>query len=75
MAPIVHGLEDKYSDRMIFTYLDIDDPANERFKQALDYRYQPHLFLLDAQGNVLRQWVGFVSGEELEAALLEALSS
>jgi hypothetical protein len=75
MAPIVHGLEYKYGDRMQFTYLDIDDSANNRFKQALDYRYQPHLFLLDPQGSVLKQWVGFVSAQDLEAAILAELTN
>jgi hypothetical protein len=69
----VHGLEAEYADRIIFSYLDIDDPANDEFKQQLGYRYQPHLFLLDADGNVLDQWVGPVTREELEMAFQDAL--
>ena len=64
MKSIVHGLEARYSDRMVFTYLDIDDPATAPIKAALGYRVQPHFFLLDGQGNVLKQWLGFV--EELD---------
>ncbi len=75
MAPIVHGLEAQYGDRMNFVYLDIDDPANDGFKEALGYRVQPHLFLLDAEGKILRQWLGRISGEELEEALKEALGN
>ena len=67
MAPIVHGLEADYSDRMQFSYLDIDDSRNDQFKQALQYRSQPHLFLLDAEGNVVNQWLGRVSAEQLAA--------
>ena len=67
MAPIVHGLEADYSDRMQFSYLDIDDSRNDQFKQALQYRVQPHLFLLDAEGNVVNQWLGRVSAEQLAA--------
>jgi hypothetical protein len=74
VAPIVHGLEAKYTNQINFVYLDIDDPANEPFKQALGYRYQPHFFLLDEQGNVLGQWLGPVTGQELEAAFTAALS-
>jgi hypothetical protein len=33
MAPIVHGLEDEYGGQMIFSYLDIDDPANDFFQR------------------------------------------
>lgn len=74
MAPIVHGLESQYSDRMNFVYLDIDDPATNEFKQALGYRVQPHFFLLDGEGNVRMQWFGSVSGDELAREFEAALS-
>jgi len=64
----VHGLEAEYYDRIQFSYLDIDDPTNDQFKRALGYQYQPHLFLLDGEGNILGQWVGRTSAEELAAA-------
>ncbi|RMF47993.1 MAG: thioredoxin [Anaerolineae bacterium] len=73
MAPIVHGLESEFSGQVNFAYLDIDDAATERFKKALGYRVQPHFFLLDADGNVLNQWVGAVDGETLRTAISEAL--
>jgi hypothetical protein len=65
----VHGLEQQWSDRVDFVYLDIDDPRTDAFKRQLGYRYQPHLFLLDAQGAIVQQWVGFVDGATLEQAL------
>lgn len=74
MAPIVHGLEAEYGDRMIFTYLDIDDSRTQSFKLQLGYRYQPHFFLLGPDGDILQQWVGFVSEDNLESALVDALS-
>ena len=64
----MHGLEAEYYDRIDFTYLDIDDPTNDQFKRALGYQYQPHLFLLDGDGNILGQWVGRTSAEVLVAA-------
>ncbi len=69
----MHGLEAKYSDQVNFAYLDIDNPDNDRFKQQLEYRYQPHLFLLDAEGNIIQQWVGFVPEDVLGQALVDAL--
>ncbi len=72
MAPIVHGLEDKYKGQINFVYLDIDDDNTQKFKDALEYYYQPHLFLLDAEGNILQQWIGYVQPAELEAALVKA---
>lgn len=71
MAPIVHGLEAKYQGRIIFTYLDIDDPATASFKQALGYRVQPHFFLLDANGNIIEQWLGYVK-EDVFVSAFEA---
>ena len=70
----MHGLESTWGDRIRFVYLDIDDPRNDPFKSQLGYRVQPHLFLLDDQGVVLRQWLGFVEASELEAAFREAIS-
>ena len=68
MQPIVHGLEAKYRDRILFTSLDIDDPKTASFKQALGYRVQPDFFLLDGQGHVVKQWLGVVTAEEFAGA-------
>jgi hypothetical protein len=75
MAPIVHGLEADYGDRINFVYLDIDDSRNEAFKRALGYRFQPHFFLVDGDGNVLYQWVGRITGDSLILAFEEALQN
>jgi len=69
MAPIVHGLEAVYSKEVKFTYLDIDDPANDEFKTRLGYIVQPHFFLLDGEGNIINQWLGPVSADELASAI------
>lgn len=74
MAPVVHGLEAKYAGKVHFVYLDIDDPDTSPFKQELGYSYQPHLFLLDGDGNIVQQWVGYVTEGRLDAALA-AISS
>src|SRR4030067_858301 len=57
-APVGHGLEARYSDRIDFVYLDIDDPRSAPFKSRLGYLVQPHIFMLDGQGGILQQWVG-----------------
>ena len=73
MAPMVHGLEAKYFGRIKFSYLDADDPATLDFQRILGFRFQPEFYLLDASGQVLKKWVGFVSQEEFEAAFLQYL--
>lgn len=65
----MHGLEQQYGDRTNFIYLDIEDARNEDFKRQLGFRLQPHLLLLDGQGQVLQEWLGLVSRKELETAL------
>jgi hypothetical protein len=64
MAPIVHGLETEYLEEINFVYLDIDDPANSGFKKELGYKYQPHFFLIDGEGDILMQWLGPVTDQD-----------
>lgn len=73
MAPIVHGLEAEYDQRVQFVYLDIDDPQTDPFKRDLGFRYQPHFFLLDPQGEIITQWVGPVSVDPFREAFDSAL--
>jgi thioredoxin-related protein len=67
MAPMVHGLEAKYAGRIKFSYLDADDARTRGFQQALGFRYQPEFYLVDANGELLHRWVGYVSAEQFEA--------
>ncbi|MGB9640140.1 MAG: thioredoxin domain-containing protein [Anaerolineales bacterium] len=69
MAPVMNLLEKKYISKIRFVFLDIDDPRTAKFKQALGYQYQPHLFLIDGGGKIVKQWIGGVSQEELENSL------
>jgi thioredoxin-like negative regulator of GroEL len=69
LAPVVHGLEAKYYEEVNFVYLDIDDARTERFKEALNYRYQPHILLLDGKGQIVASWVGSVDESTLDQAL------
>jgi hypothetical protein len=72
MAPVVHGLEQKWGSKVGFVFLDIDDPQTGPLKRQLGYIYQPNIFLVDADGAILNQWLGPVRESELEAALMAA---
>lgn len=72
MAPIVHGLEQQWSDRVDFLYLDVADPRNAAAMQRLGYRATPHFFILDARGQPQRSWLGTVDGGELVSGLRQA---
>ncbi len=73
MRPIVHGLGARYADQLVFTYLDIDDPANAELKRALKFRVQPQFVLLDGEGQVIKQWLGFVEESDFTRAFDAAL--
>jgi thioredoxin-like negative regulator of GroEL len=68
MAPMVHGLEAEYFGRVTFAYLDADDPRTDDFQRTLGFYYQPEIYILDADGNVLQKFVGYTSEEELRSA-------
>ncbi|MGW8144975.1 MAG: TlpA family protein disulfide reductase [Anaerolineales bacterium] len=70
----MHGLEADYYNKINFVYLDIDDPANETFKQELRFIYQPQMFLLDGDGRVLKEWVGPLPREEFQKVFEAVLS-
>lgn len=73
MAPMVHGLEAEYLGRVKFSYLDADDPQTSVFQEALGFYYQPEFYFLDAEGNVIRKLVGYVSEDELRSLFDENL--
>ncbi len=69
LAPVVTGLEADYANKVNFIYLDTDDPATKSIQQALGFKVEPHLFLLDSQGKILGQWQRYVSKQDLQTAL------
>jgi len=75
MSPIILSLEEKYEDRMNFIYLDIDDPKNQLFKERLRYKFAPHFFLLDQNGETIEEWRDFVDVSEFQTAFDRALQN
>ena len=71
MAPMVHGLEAKYFGKIKFSYFDADDPNTFDFQQALGFRYQPEIYLLDGNGNLLQKWIGYTSEQEFETVFAQ----
>ncbi len=66
MAPMVHGLEAKYFGKIKFAYLEISNPQTQEFRDTLGFKYRPSFYLLDADGNVLHQWIGYQTEEQFE---------
>jgi hypothetical protein len=76
MAPVVHGLEDKYGEYLNFVYIDIDDPASQALQEELGYsnRWRPFIFFVNSQGQVVGDsFIGSQEGAVLEAAVQEFL--
>jgi thioredoxin-like negative regulator of GroEL len=67
MAPMVHGLEAKYFGKIKFAFLDADDPNTFDFQRTLGFYSQPEVYLLDANGAVLKKWVGYTTADQFES--------
>lgn len=73
MQPIVHGLEQTYGDEIDFVLLNIDDPDTLEAQRQYGFRVQPHFVLVDADGEVITQWLGYNSANVFEDAFAELL--
>lgn len=71
---MVHGLEIEYWGQVEFAYLDVDSSAVGKFKDQLGFRYQPQLFLIDGDGNVVQEFAGNQPEEVLRTALDDLLA-
>jgi hypothetical protein len=72
MAPVVHGLETKYSEYLNFVYLDIDDPATQELQEQIGYnsRWRPFIFFVNGEGQVTGDsYIGYQNPEVIETAV------
>lgn len=75
MKPVVNGLESEYGDQIEFVAINIDDPSSAEAKERFGYRVQPHFFLVDENGDVVQQWLGYNSPNVFEDAFADLLSN
>jgi thiol-disulfide isomerase/thioredoxin len=76
MAPVVHGLENKYGSVVNFVYLNIDDSNTQPLQEALAFnaRWRPYIVLLDGSGQVAGgPLIGYYNGTMLEQAIIDFL--
>jgi hypothetical protein len=66
MAPMVHGLEAKYFGKIKFSYLEISNPLTADFRDYLGFRIRPSFYLLDGDGNLLHEWIGYQTQDQFE---------
>lgn len=78
MAPVVHGLENKYGEVMNFVFLDIDDPDTGALQDDLGYQisWRPYIFFLSSDGEIIGDTlIGTQNPETLELALRTVLQT
>lgn len=69
LNPILGGLQEKWGEKIDFSYLDVDDPLNAINLQALSrLNVVPQVILLDGKGTIIKQWAGPPTADELTAA-------
>jgi hypothetical protein len=76
MAPVVHGLENKYSQQMNFVFLDIDNPGTKDLQKELGYStsWRPYIFFLNSEGEIVGDTlIGAQPDAVLEQALIDVL--
>jgi hypothetical protein len=71
----VHRLADEFKDRVDFIYLNIDRPETFEARQRFDIVARSQYVLIDAQGNLIQKWFGFLDEETVKAAIDDFLAS
>ena len=75
MAPVVHGLEQKYAGRVDFVYLHTGEARTKEAQQRLGLKSTPHIMLIHADGTKFREWTGVQAEALLSAGLDELLNT
>ncbi|MBA3342169.1 MAG: hypothetical protein H0T48_10065 [Gemmatimonadaceae bacterium] len=69
MAPVVHGLEQQYENRVDFVFLDTSDPQTTAARQRLGFKSTPHFFFLLKNGSIVTDFQGVVPRDSLVRSL------
>lgn len=75
MAPVVHGLENRYQGRVQFLYLDTSDPRTAEAKQKLGFGATPHFFFLRPDGSEYSDFQGVVAEDSVVRSLDRLLTA
>ena len=75
MAPVVHGLEMQYANRVAFVYLNVAVPETDSAKRAFGFRATPHFFLVNGAGEVRDALQGVVPADSLRARIDQLLAT
>lgn len=73
MRPVVNGLQQRYSDRVAFAGVDFYNRSNRGLVQQYRVLGHPTIVVLDQDGKVVKQFVGYTSEADMDAALRQAI--
>lgn len=74
MAPVVNRLKQDYLGQINFVFFDVDDPVVHPLMDEFQMVVRPHFYLLDAEGNILDQWVGVTAPSYFRRAFDQLLA-
>lgn len=72
--PIVDGLQAEFSDEIEFVWLNIDDSNSLPLRQEYGIVGRTNYVLVDAAGNPLQRWYGYLSEPDVAAVLEEFIA-
>lgn len=70
--PVLQALAQQFQGQIVFVRLDVDNPADTPTRQRFGLIDRSYYALVNAQGEVVKRWVGFLNEARL-ASELEAL--
>ncbi len=69
----MRGLMDKYQGKVEFLILDYDDRGLTEYRSKFQIGAHPSFAVLDADGEIVANFVGQVPSAEFERAIVEAI--
>lgn len=70
----MYELEEAYGQQIDFLHVNVDEPDSLPLMETYGFRSgTPHLILYDRSGNIIRQWFGIVTRDEVEVMFPVAL--
>ncbi|MFK7803788.1 MAG: hypothetical protein AB8G95_19300 [Anaerolineae bacterium] len=71
----MYELKAEYGEQMEFVFVNIDEPESQPDMEKFQFRSgTPHLLLFDKNGEVVRQWFGTFTREQVEVMFPTALN-
>ena len=67
-------LENQFNEQVDFFRLDVDNPEARSVLQEFNIRQRSTYALIDAEGNVVKLWIGYLDEDMVAAELQEELS-